>query len=54
MSVGSYLRSFFSFALQLVPCAMLLPVPFREEAFRKGKRRAYALLAALSVGLSLC
>lgn len=54
MSVGSYLRSFFGFALQLVPCAMLLLVPFRGEAFRKGKKRAYALLAALSVGLSLC
>lgn len=54
MSVGSYLRSFFGFALQLVPSAMLLLVPFREEAFRKGKKRAYARLAALSVGLSLC
>jgi hypothetical protein len=54
MSVGLYLRSFCGFALQLVPCAMLLPVPFREEAFAKGKRWAYAWLAALALVFSLC
>lgn len=54
MSVELYLRSFCGFALQLVPCAMLLPVPFGQEAFPKGRRRAFALLAALALGFSLC
>lgn len=54
MSIGLYLRSFCGFALQLVPCAMLLLVPFRDGDFAGGKRRAYAWLAALSLGFSLC
>lgn len=54
MSVGLYVRSFFGFALQLVPCAMLLLIPFRDKAFNKGKKRAYMLLALLSLGFSLC
>lgn len=54
MSVGLYVRSFFGFALQLVPCAMLLLIPFRDKAFEKGKKRAYMLLALLSLGFSLC
>ena len=54
MSIVLYLRCFCGFALQLVPCALLLLVPFRQEAFAKGKRRAYAWLAALALGFSLC
>ena len=54
MSFGLYLRCFCGFALQLVPCAMLLPVPFRDEAFARGKRWACLWLAVLSVGFSLC
>lgn len=54
MSFGLYLRCFCGFALQLVPCAMLLPVPFRDEAFARGKRWACLGLAVLSVGFSLC
>lgn len=54
MSVGLYLRSFCGFALQLVPCAMLLPIPFGQEVFPKGKRRAFILLAVLALGFSLC
>jgi len=54
MSFGLYLRCFCGFALQLVPCAMLLPVPFRDEAFARGKRWACLGLAMLSVGFSLC
>ena len=54
MSVGLYLRSFCGFALQLVPCAMLLLIPFQDEAFAKGKKRAFVLLALLSLGFSLC
>jgi len=54
MSVGLYLRCFCGFALQLVPCAMLLLVPFGLETFPKGRRRAFFLLAALSIGFSLC
>ena len=54
MSVGLYLRSFCGFALQMVPCAILLLLPFREEAFPKGKRKAYAWMAALSLVFSLC
>jgi len=33
---------------------MLLPVPFRDEAFARGKRWACLGLAVLSVGFSLC
>ena len=54
MSFGMYLRCFCGFALQTVPCAMLLTVPFRERDFVKGKRRACLWLAALSVVFSLC
>lgn len=54
MSFGLYLRCFCGFALQLVPCAMLLPVPFRDEVFARGKRWACLGLAVLSVGFSLC
>ena len=54
MSVGLYVRSFFGFALQLVPCAILLLIPFRDKAFEIGKKRAYMLLALLSLGFSLC
>ena len=54
MSFWLYLRSFCGFALQLVPCALLLLVPFQDQAFSKGKRRAYAWLAMLSLGFSLC
>ena len=54
MSVGLYLRGFCGFALQLVPCAMLLLVPFRKEVFPRGRRRAFLLLATLSLGFSLC
>lgn len=54
MSVGLYLRSLCGFALQLVPCAMLLLIPFQDEAFAKGKKRAFVLLALLSLGFSLC
>lgn len=54
MSVGLYLRSFCGFAMQLVPCAVLLPLPFREDAFPAGKRKAYAWMAALSLVFSLC
>jgi len=54
MSVGLFLRSFCGFALQLVPCAVLLLIPFPDEAFAKGKKRAFVLLALLSLGFSLC
>ena len=54
MSIGLYLRNFCGFALQLAPCAMLLLVPFRDGDYAGGKRRAYAWLAALSLGFSLC
>ena len=54
MSFGLYVRSFFGFALQLVPCALLLLIPFRDKAFQKGRKRAFALLALLSLGFSLC
>lgn len=54
MSVGLYVRSFFGFALQLVPCAMLLLIPFRDKAFQKGRKRAFTLLALLSLGFALC
>ena len=54
MSVGLYLRCFCGFALQLVPCAMLLLVPFRDEVFSKGRRRACMWLAALALAFSLC
>lgn len=54
MSVGLYLRNFCGFALQLIPCAMLLLVPFQDEVFAKSRRKAFALLVALSLGFSLC
>lgn len=54
MTIGLYLRGFCGFALQLVPCAFLLLLPFREEAFAKGKRKACAWMAALSLVFSLC
>ena len=54
MTFGFYLRSFCGFAPQLVPCVLLLLIPFREEAFIKGKHRAVVYLTALSIGFSLC
>ena len=54
MSVGLYFRSFIGFALQLVPCAFLLLLPFREKAFQRGRRRAFLLLALVSLSFSLC
>lgn len=47
------MQSFCGFALQLVPCAILLQVPFQEGAFSKGRKRAFALLSAFSVLFSL-
>jgi len=37
MSIGLYLRSFCGFALQTIPCAILLLLPFQEGASAKGK-----------------
>ena len=54
MTIGLYLRSFCGFALQTIPCAILLLLPFREEAFAKGKRKAYVWMASLSLVFSLC
>ena len=54
MDAGFYLRNFLGFSLQLVPCAALLLLPCREEAFRKGRKRAFVLLTALSLLFSLC
>ncbi len=54
MTVGLYLRSFCGFALQLVPCAVLLLLPFRENAFPMGKRKACVWMAAISLVFSLC
>lgn len=54
MSVGLYLRSFCGFALQTIPCAILLLLPFREGAFAKGKRKAYVWMISLSIVFSLC
>ena len=54
MSAANDLRSFFGFALQLVPCAMLLLIPFQDRAFPAGRRKAFALLVLLSLGFSLC
>ena len=54
MSFGLFLRSFCGFALQTVPCAVLLTVPFQEKAYAKGKRWACFWLVMLSIGFSLC
>ena len=54
MSVGLYLRSFFGFALQLVPFATLLPIPFQEDAFTNGRKKAFAQLVTISLFFSLC
>ena len=53
MSAGLYVRSFIGFAIQLFPCAMLLLMPFQEKDFTQGRRRAFLLLALLSIGFSL-
>lgn len=54
MSFGLYLRSFCGFALQVIPCTLLLMIPFREEDFAKSKRGACFRLTLLSIGFSLC
>ena len=53
MSTGLFFRSFCGFALQLVPCAVLLLLPFRNECFPAGKRKTLVLLTAVSITLSL-
>ena len=53
MSTGLFFRSFCGFALQLVPCAVLLLLPFRNECFPAGKRKTLVLLTAVSIALSL-
>ena len=52
MFTGLYLRSVCGFALQLVPCALLLLFPFPENAFSMGRKRASILLAAAAFGFS--
>lgn len=54
MSVGLFLRCFCGFALQLVPCAILLLLPFQKNAFQSGRRHAFVLLIGVSLVLSLC
>ncbi|MBR3245540.1 MAG: hypothetical protein IKF90_23050, partial [Parasporobacterium sp.] len=53
MSTGLFFRSFCGFALQLVPCVILMLLPFRKECFPAGKRKTLVLLTALSIALSL-
>ena len=53
MSTGLFFRSFCGFALQLVPCVILMLLPFRKECFPLGKRKTLVLLTAVSIILSL-
>jgi len=49
-----YLRCFYGFTLQVVPCAVLLLFPFREKSFVHGRRRSIALFSVISLIFSLC
>ena len=54
MPFSFYLRCFYGFAIQLVPCSLLLPLPFEREKYPKERRRSFLLLAMVSLGFSLC
>ena len=48
-----YVQSALGFALQILPCALLLPLPFDGTRFRRSRTRTFLLLGATALGLSL-
>ena len=54
MSFSFYLRCFYGFAIQVVPCSLLLPLPFGRKSRPKERRRSFLLPAMVSLGFSLC
>ncbi|MBQ9010351.1 MAG: hypothetical protein IJ088_13640, partial [Clostridia bacterium] len=56
MSGGLFLRNFCGFALQFVPCAMLLIVPFYPsgKSFSADIKKAFTVLTTVSLAFSLC
>ena len=54
MPFGFYLRCFYGFVIQLLPCSLLLPLPFDSEKAPQPRRRSFLLPALVALGFSLC